>query len=267
MSAGKLLKMAERLKYNNDGVPKNWDGKDWYTYKWAMEAVFGEKQLTDIVSGKIERDKLCTEEGKADFDLKQKQIRRMIGTSVPPEILQQIKDMASGTDIWAALVDLFENKTNETVKVHTTRRLVNELWSIKLAPGGDANLHLCKLFNIKTELETLKYDVKDIDMVEIMLESLPQQHEFESLKTAVRYSADSSRFTPTKVREMIRSASARQAEFNRGRKSGEGRGGLQKSRENTGNKSGDKGKSDEYAVSGFKRMRKCFVCRSTDHVR
>lgn len=53
--------------------------------------------------------------------------------SVPPEILQQIKDMASGADIWAALVDLFENKTNETVKVHTTRHLANELWSIKLA--------------------------------------------------------------------------------------------------------------------------------------
>ncbi|ETO63241.1 hypothetical protein F444_19056 [Phytophthora nicotianae P1976] len=149
----------------------------------------------------------------------------MIGTSVPPEILQQIKDKASGTDIWAALVDLFENKTNETVKVHTTRRLVNEMWSMKLTPGGDANLHLCKLFNIKTELKTLKYDVKDIDMVEIMLESLPQQHEFESLKTAVRYRADSSSFTPTK------------AEFYRGRNSGGGRGGHQKSSGNTGNNS------------------------------
>ncbi|KAI9996291.1 hypothetical protein PInf_013674 [Phytophthora infestans] len=28
--------MAERLKYNKDSVPKNWDGKDWYTYKWVI---------------------------------------------------------------------------------------------------------------------------------------------------------------------------------------------------------------------------------------
>ena len=28
------------MKYTSDGVPKNWDGKDWQTYKCAMINVF-----------------------------------------------------------------------------------------------------------------------------------------------------------------------------------------------------------------------------------
>ncbi|RAW31783.1 hypothetical protein PC110_g11882 [Phytophthora cactorum] len=117
--------MGEPLKYSNDGV---WDGKDWYTYKWVMEAVFSEKAMLGIAD-------------------------------------------------------------------------------------GDANLHLCKMFNTCTELKTLQYDVSGIDMVEMMLESLRAQAAFESLKSAVRYGADSSAFTLTKLREMIRAASVRKAEF------------------------------------------------------
>ncbi|KAG3002484.1 hypothetical protein PC128_g21490 [Phytophthora cactorum] len=202
--------MGEPLKYSNDGV---WDGKDWYTYKWVMEAVFSEKAMLGIADGTSKRETLSTAEGTAKFGQMQLQIRRMVGTSVPPDNLQQVKDKKAGTEIWLAVVDLFENKTNATVKVHRNRRLVNELWSMKLLPGGDANLHLCKMFNTCTELKTLQYDVSGIDMVEMMLESLRAQAAFESLKSAVRYGADSSAFTLTKLREMIRAASARKAEF------------------------------------------------------
>jgi hypothetical protein len=43
------------------------------------------------------------------------------------EILHQIRDKLTDTEIWAALCDLFENKVNKNVKAHTIRRLRNEL--------------------------------------------------------------------------------------------------------------------------------------------
>ncbi|EGZ18024.1 hypothetical protein PHYSODRAFT_255647 [Phytophthora sojae] len=178
--------MAKPMKYTAEGIPKNWDGKDWQTYKWAMTAVFGENELLEIVECKGDHDK------EADFTKKQNKIMRMIGTSVPSEILHQIWDKDTGSDMWDALCDLFENKINKTVKVHNIRRLVDELWSMKLTPGGDANLHLCKMFNVRTELASLQYTVDDIDMVEMLLESLPEQAEFETLKASIRYCADTS---------------------------------------------------------------------------
>ncbi|KAG2999897.1 hypothetical protein PC121_g20515 [Phytophthora cactorum] len=77
----------------------------------------------------------------------------------------------------------------------------------------------------------------------MMLERLPAQAEFESLKSAVRYGTDSSAFMPTKLREMIRAASARQAEF-RGRNGGGQRGGQRGGQKSSGNKVGEKGKSE-----------------------
>ncbi|GMF63787.1 unnamed protein product [Phytophthora fragariaefolia] len=49
-----------------------------------------------------------------------------------------------------------------------------------------------------------------MDMVEMMLESLPYQTEFESLKSSVRYEADPIVYTPANVRELIPSATGHQ---------------------------------------------------------
>ncbi|KAE9086415.1 hypothetical protein PF010_g20097 [Phytophthora fragariae] len=37
--------MTKPMKFTNEGVPKNWQGKDWQTYKWAMMNVFKENDL------------------------------------------------------------------------------------------------------------------------------------------------------------------------------------------------------------------------------
>jgi hypothetical protein len=134
------------------------------------------------------------------------------------------------------------------------------------------NLHLSKMFNIRTELQTLQYAVDDIDMVEMMLESLPAQTEFESLKSSIRYSADTTLFTPTKVRELIHATAARQVEF-RGKGGGGQRGGAR-----TGNSGGagggnvSKGRSDNQQEeksgdSKKKKLKKCYICGSTAYLR
>ncbi|KAK1946165.1 Retrovirus-related Pol polyprotein from transposon TNT 1-94 [Phytophthora citrophthora] len=264
--------MADAMKFTADGVPKNWNGKDWQAYKFAMQMVFREMDLSDVVEGTITRSMLSNADAEAKFDKNQTKIMRLIGMSVTSEILHQIRDRTTGTEMWDALCDLFENKINKTVKAHTIRRLRDELWTMKFTSGGNMNLHMSKMFNIRTESQTLQYTVDDIDMVEMLLESLPNQVEFESLKSSIRYSADTSLFTPTKVRELIHAAAARQNEFRN--KGGGHRGGNQKNGGNGGGVSENKsktGSNQEEKSSDPKKKKKkqkrCWNCGSTEHLK
>ncbi|OWY94104.1 LOW QUALITY PROTEIN: reverse transcriptase [Phytophthora megakarya] len=108
-------------------------------------------------------------------------------------------------------------------------------------------------------------------MVEMLLESLPELAEFENLKSSVRYEADTSVYTPTKVRELIRAAASRQTEFHSKRGTGTGQNMGQKS---AGNKAGAKGKPENqqqqkltFGSKGSKEGRKCYACGSGDHIR
>ena len=82
----------------SDGTPKNWYGKDWPTYKWAMKTVFEENQLEYIVDETITDVMLksATAKKQKEFNLTQANIKRMIGTSVLPDILQQFSDKMTG---------------------------------------------------------------------------------------------------------------------------------------------------------------------------
>ncbi|KAG3065022.1 hypothetical protein PI124_g22313 [Phytophthora idaei] len=174
--------MTQRLKYTAEGIPKNWDGKDWATYKWAMNTVFRENKLTDTVEGTMTRSMLSSSEREEEFDLNQRKIMRMVGTSVPPDILHQIRDKTTGSEMWKALCDLYECRATKAVMADRIRCLRNDLWHTKLSSGEDVNKHLSKMFNLQTELASLQYTVEDIDTVEMLLESLPNQLEFENMK-------------------------------------------------------------------------------------
>ncbi|OWZ10851.1 Multidrug resistance protein ABC transporter [Phytophthora megakarya] len=154
-----------------------------------MMNVFKENDLKTIADGTLTKAMLSTAsaEDQEKFEIK---IMRMIGTSVPPEVLQQIRDKETGSEMWAELYNLFEGKQNEAIKAYTIRRLENELWDKKLAPGGDANLPLCKMFSIKSELVGLQHTIQDSTTVDMLLESLPELTEFECLKSSIRYGAD-----------------------------------------------------------------------------
>uniref|UniRef100_H3GP40 Integrase catalytic domain-containing protein n=1 Tax=Phytophthora ramorum TaxID=164328 RepID=H3GP40_PHYRM len=262
--------MAKPLKYTAEEIPKNWDGRDWQTYKWAMKTVFQEKKLIEIVEGSMVKSGLSTAEKKEEFDAKQTQIMRMVGTSVPPDTLHQIRDKTTGTEMWSALCELYEGKANKTAMALRVRSLRNDLWSTKLSPGGDVNKHLSKMFNLRAELASLQYTVEDIDMVEMLLESVPNQPEFENMKAAIRYNPNFGAFTPSGVRDMIRAADSRQKEF-RG-KNGNGQRGSQKYGGNFGGAKDKSRKSDGQQQDAAKdakkkKLRKCYICDSTDHLR
>ncbi|KAG6620369.1 Multidrug resistance protein ABC Superfamily [Phytophthora cinnamomi] len=137
--------MTEPLKYTSDGVPKNWNGKDWQQYKWAMTIVFKKKKLVDVVDGAVTRDMLTSAEAEADFDDKQLTIMQLIGMSLPADIFHQVRDKTTGTDMCKTLCVIYESRANRTTMAHRAESIRHELEMLKLAPGGDVNKHLIGL--------------------------------------------------------------------------------------------------------------------------
>ncbi|KAE9276483.1 hypothetical protein PR003_g29050, partial [Phytophthora rubi] len=261
--------MTEPLKYTSDGVPKNWNGKDWQQYKWAMMIVFRKKKLVDVVDGAVTRDMLTSAETEADFDDRQLTIMQLIGMSLPADIFHQVRDKTTGTDMWKALCVIYESRANKTTMAHRAESIRHELEMLKLAPGGDVNKHLSKMFNLRTELLSLNYQFDDITMVELMLNSLPHQYEFESLKSGVRYNSADNFITPERTRELIRVADSRQKAYQ------VARGGQRVGPKTGGNGvEGNKPKTEEGQQHGNKtkdwkkkRVKKCYICDSTEHLR
>ena len=66
---------------------------------------------------------------------------------------------------------------------------------------------MCKMCNLKTELANLNHTVENNTLVDMLLESLPDQIEFERLKSSIYYDADPSIYTAARVRKLILAAS------------------------------------------------------------
>ena len=98
-----------------------------------------------------------------------------------------------------------------------------------------------------------------MNMIEMMLASLPYQSEFESLKSSIRYGADPTVYIPSKVRELIYADAARQSEFRRKRSEKHG-----EERREAG-KRGEQGKGIRPDMAK-EPSRACFVCGNTDHI-
>ncbi|KAE9329023.1 hypothetical protein PR003_g15651 [Phytophthora rubi] len=197
---------------------------------------------------------------------------QIIGMSLPADIFHQVRDKTSGTDMWKAFCVIYESRANQTTMAHRAESIRHELEMIKLLPGGDVNKHLSKMFNLRTELLSLNYQFDDVAMVEMMLNSLPHQYEFESLKSGVRYNSADNFITPERTRELIRVADSRQKAYQA--KSGTGQRGNQKigatggagSKVKTGNGE-DQQLGGKFKDSKKKRPNKCFICGNTEHLR
>ncbi|KAG3084385.1 hypothetical protein PI124_g18672 [Phytophthora idaei] len=104
-------------------------------------------------------------------------------------------------------------------------------------------------------------------MVEMLLDSLPNQLELEDMKAAIRYNPNYGAFTPDSVRDMIRAADSRQKEFwnkNNGRR------GNQKHEGSSGGSkesSAKNSQSQQETSKDSKKVRKCHICESTEHLK
>ncbi|KAJ0394508.1 hypothetical protein ATCC90586_007837 [Pythium insidiosum] len=253
--------------YNNEGIPKNWDGKDWLQYKWIMKNLFEEQDLWMHVNGSIKRESLSRNETEEDFDKKQLKIKRMIGMSVPSKILKQISTAATGAAMWEALCEVYEGKKNAVMRTHNIDRLLGELQHKKFKRGGDIQEHLSEMTTLRVELRDLQHEVQDVvDLqhevqdvvyVRMLLNSLPTDPEFEKVKGFVDYGDDNLLSKPDDVIMKIRMAATRQAERHKA------------SKEARGHKS-DSVKSDKKEDGDEKKKKyrkKCFNCGSTEHLK
>ncbi|KAG2869683.1 hypothetical protein PC115_g25353 [Phytophthora cactorum] len=107
-------------------------------------------------------------------------------------------------------------------------------------------------------------------MVEMLLESLPNQLEYENMKAAIRYNPNYGAFTPDSVRDMIRTADSRQKEF---RNKNNGRRGNQKHEGSSGGSKDSSAKNSRSQQETSKdskkqkKVRKCHICESTEHLK
>ncbi|KAJ0392117.1 hypothetical protein P43SY_009214 [Pythium insidiosum] len=251
------LNSSMYTKYNNEGIPKNWDGKDWLQYKWIMKNVFEEQDLWMHVNGSIKRESLSRNETEEDFDKKQLKIKRMIGMSVPSKILKQISTAATGAAMWEALCEVYGGKKNAVMRAHNIDRLLGELQHKKFKLGGDIQEHLSEMTTLRVELRDLQHEVQDVVYVRMLLNSLPADPEFEKVKGFVDYGDDNLLSKPDDVIMKIRMAATRQAERHKA------------SKEARGHKS-DSVKSDKKEDGDEKKKKyrkKCFNCGSTEHLK
>ncbi|KAJ0392213.1 hypothetical protein P43SY_008831 [Pythium insidiosum] len=183
-----------------EGLPINWDGKDWRTYKWRMLSVFEEHGLQYILDATITENDFGSREGKERFRMQQAKIKRMIGQTLPPERLHQVSHLKTGTEMWNALCEVFEKKNNAGTRALVKGRLLEELASLKYKEGSDISVHLSRMFMIKNELLDYGHEVQDLDMINLMFSSLPPSQAYSQLRLVVRVTPD---LTPEGVSALI----------------------------------------------------------------
>ncbi|KAI9910145.1 hypothetical protein PsorP6_010787 [Peronosclerospora sorghi] len=206
------------MKYRENGLPKNWDGKDWDTYKRAMTNFFAEQDLLDTV------------EKKESDTKKENKVRMYIDMSVPPSAAAQLREANTGSDMWETLCEVYETKKDAVLRAHKIRRLRSELENMSFRLGGDMNLHLAQTFNKKRELEQLEFKVHDIEMIDLMLKSLPHHSVFLSFKYVLKFGSDLANLDPTDVCHRMMLAAQEVAEIQAQDGRGQATGGKSKAK-------------------------------------
>ncbi|KAI9915300.1 hypothetical protein PsorP6_007346 [Peronosclerospora sorghi] len=143
---------------------------------------------------------------------------------------------------------------------HKIRRLRSELENMSFRLCGDMNLHLDQMLYKKRELDQLGFKVHYIEMIDLMLKSLPHHYVFLSFKSVFKFGSDRANLDPTDVRHrMLLSAQEVdkiQAQAGRGQATG-GKGKA---------KGDDKGEKDS-GNGGEAVARWFFKCKSTGYIK
>ncbi|OWY94816.1 hypothetical protein PHMEG_00035346 [Phytophthora megakarya] len=137
-----------------------------------MINAFEKSWLDEIVLGTTtERD---TEEENYDFKKKQAKIKILIRGSLSMRLAKQV--MSKKTGMWRELCSIYDGKMNSATKAQ--------------------KIHLYKMFEMMEQLEDLEAPVNDLQMVDILLRSLPNQMCYNELRRKVLLSKDISKYTP-----------------------------------------------------------------------
>ncbi|EGZ09845.1 hypothetical protein PHYSODRAFT_398483, partial [Phytophthora sojae] len=160
-------------------VPINWNGENWEYYTALMVSCFEEKDLELMAFGEKTLKEDADDKARSEWKQKQTQIKWMVLGSVSPALAQRVMKKKTGTDMWKALLEYYEAPSNQVLAVHKQRQLLHKLWHTRAGKGEDMMLHIGKMMDIRDQLTALKYTVHDVDMVDALLNSLPQNDKYQ----------------------------------------------------------------------------------------
>ena len=172
-----------------------------------------ENELDEIVSGKVSPQEAWTVEQSFDYKKKQAKIKRIILNSLAVPLAHRVMKSESGTVMWRNLCDIYEGQSNPVLMQQRQRQFVDKLWNTQMEKGSNASEHLQMLFDLRDKLQVLQYEVHDLDMVELILDSLPDSIEFNELKRTVRYTITP--YSPEDLKELILIAEGRSKQTER----------------------------------------------------
>ncbi|RQM11724.1 hypothetical protein DD237_008017 [Peronospora effusa] len=224
--------------YLKDGMPRNFKGQYWHTYKeMAMMALQDiDQELWDVACGHIGRKYLSTDEGKAKLQKLERRLRREIMMSLSPE-----------------LAELY--RTEKT-------RLEEELRRMRYNTDIDIEDHLRQMKNKELELADYGSKLSFSTMMMYTLQSLPSTvPEFGLIQTQNRC-VNSPAKDMDELEEQIRAASSRYQI----RKSTKGflHGGYLQG-EYAGSRKVDKARKNTIGRGERKDTRSCYNCGKTGH--
>lgn len=219
-TTGSTGRPAVEVEMNAKGLPVQWNGEHWDFYKAVMISQFERFGLEGIADGTVTAPTATTrtsvtgtwtpaaaaaaddsledgaagsgsaaatrsDEELAEWKKKQGMIKGMILGSISLNLANRVMRKPNGTAMWQALVEMYEAPQNQTLKVHQQRQLLHKLWHTRARKDDDMAVHLGKLYEFRDRLETLKYAVHDVDMVDAMLSSLPRHAKYLQLANMI----------------------------------------------------------------------------------
>ncbi|CEG43007.1 FOG: Transposon-encoded proteins with TYA, reverse transcriptase, integrase domains in various combinations [Plasmopara halstedii] len=205
-----LLDKARDQWYSSFPPVRDGEQIDWRQRKWLLRTTFNEYEILDVAEGRLQIDKLSTAEGKIAFDRQQCKTQRMIASAMPPHRLQQVDHLETGTEMWTEVNEIYERRMDPETKESIILRKCDDLRQLKCSPTGDVSIHLATMFRIRSDLKSYGYDFKDINMRQMMLDSLPDLYEYEQLRGSVKYGR-SAEMTLDEVRALIERAAVNQS--------------------------------------------------------
>ncbi|KAG3051985.1 hypothetical protein PI124_g23973 [Phytophthora idaei] len=203
----------DKFHINSHGNTVHWDRENWPFYKKSMAVAFQKSVLEQIAIGKVKEDVNWSQDEKDEHTKKQAKIQMLIMASLTMRLAQPLMDQKTGTDMWAELCKIYEGRNNDATKAQKVYRLQGELHRTHRRANGDVRGHLYAMFRIKNELEELGSPLSDLQMVDMLLRSLPTQVCYNELRRKVLFDSNMSKYTPALVRGMILTAETRSKDW------------------------------------------------------
>ena len=116
---------------------------------------------------------------------------------LPKNKLYQRYDCQKGSDIWEQVEEIYEKKSSEGLIARMIRKLTEEMKAVEYRAGSNIGDHLTRFFIIRRQLKVYKYEVHDVNMIQYMVNSLPSEERFRTVRVITI--TPSATYTPDQV--------------------------------------------------------------------